>query len=145
MDFVTCCHASYIEQHGRPSHPTDIEQQHRIVGYFSSLTGKVFPLRFTRGTENLEIHAQSAVAVNESTAHLTALSIGMGIGQTFAWFVKEMVARGEMVTVLEDWQQPRHPLYIMYPSSRHLNATVRVFVNWAVKLFAAVDDRVTET
>lgn len=141
MDFVTCCHASYIERHGRPSHPNDIEQGHVIVGYFSSLTGKVFPLRFTRGDEQLEINARTAVAVNESTAHLGALMTGMGIGQTFAWFVKDMVARGDMVTLLDDWQPPRHPLYIMYPPNRHLNATVRVFVDWAVQLFATVDNR----
>lgn len=141
MDFVTCCHASYIEQHGQPSHPSDIEQHHAIVGYFSSLTGKVFPLRFTRGDEQLEINARTTVAVNESTAHLTALTTGMGIGQTFAWFVKDAIARGEMVTLLDEWQPPRHPLYIMYPPNRHLNATVRVFVDWAVQLFAAVDNR----
>jgi hypothetical protein len=29
----------------------------------------------------------------------------------------------------------------MYPSSRHPNAKVRVFVDWAVALFAALDDR----
>lgn len=141
MDFVTCCHASYIEQHGRPSHPSDIEQHHAIIGYFSSLTGKVFPLRFTRGDEQLEINAHTAVAVNESTAHLTALTTGMGIGQTFAWFVKDAIARGEMVTLLDEWQPPRHPLYVMYPPNRHLNATVRVFVDWAVQLFAQVDNR----
>lgn len=141
MDFVTCCHKSYLEQHGRPAHPADIEQHHRIVGYFSSLTGKVTPLRFTRGEEVLEIDARAAVAVNESTAHLSALATGMGIGQTFRWFVQDMLDRGEMAALLEDWQAPRHPLYILYPPNRHLNATVRVFVDWAIQVFAEVDDR----
>lgn len=141
MDFVTCCHASYLERYGRPSHPAELEQGHRIVGYFSSLTGKVVPLRFVRGADSLEIQAHAAMAVNESTAHLTALSAGMGIGQTFAWFVREKVARGELVTVLDEWRPPRLPLYILYPPNRHLNATVRVFVDWAVQLFAAMDDR----
>lgn len=145
MDFVTCCHAAYVEQHGRPSHPDDIAQHHRIVGYFSTLTGKVTPLRFTRGDDSVEIAAHAAVAVNESTAHLTALATGLGIGQTFRWFVRDQLARGEMVALLEDWQPPRHPLYIMYPPNRHLNSTVRVFVDWAVQLFAAVDDRAALT
>lgn len=140
MDFVTCCHAAYAQQHGLPAHPQDIAT-HRVVAYFSSLSGKVTPLRFARGDEAFEIEAPAAVAVNESTAHLAALATGLGIGQTFACFVREMVARGEMVTVLDDWRPPRHPLYIMYPQSRHLNASVRVFVDWAVQVFAAVDDR----
>jgi LysR family transcriptional regulator for bpeEF and oprC len=142
MEFVTCCSAAYLAEHGIPGHPRDLEQQHRIIGYFSSLTGKIFPLRFTRGDETLEINAHAAVAVNESTAHMTALAAGLGIGQTFAWFVRDLVARGDMAHVLEDWQPPRHPLHIMYPPNRHLNAKVRVFVDWAVQVFAPVDARV---
>jgi DNA-binding transcriptional LysR family regulator len=138
MDFVTCCHASYIERHGRPSHPSEIEQHHAIVGYFSSLTGKVFPLRFARD-EQLEISARTAVGerkhgppdrADHRHGHRPDLR-----------FVKDAIARGEMVTLLEDWQPPRHPLYVMYPPNRHLNATVRVFVDWAVQLFATVDNR----
>jgi hypothetical protein len=32
----------------------------------------------------------------------------------------------------------------MYPSNRHLNAKVRVFVDWAVEVFAGFDDRVAD-
>jgi hypothetical protein len=31
----------------------------------------------------------------------------------------------------------------MYPPNRHLNAKVRVFVDWAVEIFSKYDDRVT--
>jgi DNA-binding transcriptional LysR family regulator len=143
MEFITCCHASYLAQHGGPAHPRELETQHRVVAYFSSLTGKAHPLRFVRGDESIEINVHAAVAVNESTAHLSALTAGLGIGQTFAWFVRDMVASGEMVQVLGEWQPPRHPLHIMYPPNRHLNAKVRVFVDWAVQVFAAVDARVS--
>lgn len=141
MEFVTCCHASYLAQYGRPSRPQDLQQQHRVIAYFSSLTSKLFPLRFARGEETLEIEAHAAVAVNESTAHVAALTAGLGIGQTFAWFIRDMVARGEMVHVLQDWQPAHHALHILYPPNRHLNAKVRVFVDWAVQVFAAMDVR----
>ena len=141
MEFVTCCHASYLAQYGRPSRPQDLHQQHRVIAYFSSLTSKLFPLRFARGEETFEIEAHAAVAVNESTAHVAALTAGLGIGQTFAWFIRDMVARGEMVHVLQDWQPAHHALHILYPPNRHLNAKVRVFVDWAVQVFAAMDVR----
>jgi DNA-binding transcriptional LysR family regulator len=141
MEFVTCCHTSYAAQYGLPAHPHDLEEKHRLVGYFSSLTERTTPLRFVRGDEHIEINGYTAVAVNESTAHITALAAGLGIGQTFAWFVREMLASGAMVQVLDDWQHPRYPLHIMYPPNRHLNAKVRVFVDWAVQLFAPMDSR----
>jgi LysR family transcriptional regulator for bpeEF and oprC len=141
MAFVTCCSADYVARHGQPAHPRDLEDRHRIVGYFSALTGKTFPLHFSRGDDAIEIHGHAAVAVNESTAHIGALAAGLGIGQTFAWFVREGLASGAMVRVLEDWKQPHQALHILYPSNRHLNAKVRVFVDWAVQLFAAMDER----
>jgi DNA-binding transcriptional LysR family regulator len=141
MAFVTCCSAEYAAQYGRPAHPSDLEDKHRVVAYFSSLTGKTFPLHFSRDGDTLEIQGYAAVAVNESTAHISALAAGLGIGQTFAWFVRDSVARGEMVHILEDWAQPRQALHIMYPPNRHLNAKVRVFVDWAVQVFSEVDDR----
>jgi LysR family transcriptional regulator for bpeEF and oprC len=69
LDYVTCAAASYVKAHGAPAHPSDIERGHTVLSYFSSLTGKPFPLFFHRSEEALEINARSMVAVNESTAH----------------------------------------------------------------------------
>lgn len=102
MAFVTCCSAAYLAQYGRPAHPGELEDRHRIVAYFSALTGKTFPLHFKRGDETIEIHGHAAVAVNESTAHIGALQAGLGVGQTFAWFVREQMASGAMVPILEE-------------------------------------------
>ena len=37
--------------------------------------------------------------------------------------------------LLPDWTQPRLPVYVVYPSNRHLSAKVRAFVDWAAELF----------
>jgi LysR family transcriptional regulator for bpeEF and oprC len=141
MDFVTCAAPAYLQEAGTPAHPRELQTRHRLFSYFSTRTGKPFPLRFVQGEESIEVDAPVAAAVNESTAHITGLAAGLGIGQTFRFAVRGHLERGELVRVLEDWAQPRFPLYAMYPSSRHLNAKVRVFVDWAVELFAALDDR----
>jgi LysR family transcriptional regulator for bpeEF and oprC len=141
MDFVTCAAPGYLREFGSPTHPRELETGHHLFSYFSTRSGQPFPLRFQQGDEAIEIGAPVAAAVNESTAHITGLAAGLGIGQTFRFAVRGHLERGELVRVLEDWTQPRFPLYAMYPSSRHLNAKVRVFVDWAVELFAALDDR----
>jgi LysR family transcriptional regulator, regulator for bpeEF and oprC len=64
LDYVTCAAASYVKAHGAPAHPSDIEDGHNVLSYFSSVTGKPFPLFFHRGEEALEIKARSMVAVN---------------------------------------------------------------------------------
>jgi LysR family transcriptional regulator for bpeEF and oprC len=147
LGYVTCASPGYLRQHGVPEHPAALEEGggHAVLSYFSSLTGRPFPLVFERGherqkKERVEVPGQRhAVAVSESTAHLTALLHGLGIGQTFAFMAAPHIASGALVPVLAGWQRDRHPLHVVYPSSRHLNAKVRVFVDWVAEVFASVD------
>jgi DNA-binding transcriptional LysR family regulator len=140
LDYVTCAAAAYVEAHGTPAHPLDIERSHCVLSYFSSLTGKPFPLFFHRGDDVLEIDARSMVAVNESTAHMTSLLAGLGISQTFRFAAQPLIDHGSLITLLEDWSRPPHPLHVLYPPNRHLNAKLRVFVDWVAEVFATVGD-----
>jgi LysR family transcriptional regulator for bpeEF and oprC len=153
LDWVTCASPLYLGARGIPKHPLDLVADvpvpedrtrvpgHVIAGYFSSLTGRAFPLEFRKGDEQLLVQGQSAVAVNESTAHLSALLSGAGIGQTFKFAVAPHLHAGNLRTVLDEWTRPRHPLHLVYPSSRHLSAKIRVFAEWVVGVFAPFDDR----
>ena len=141
LDMMVCAHRTYIERHGMPAHPSELHEGHRIVSYFSSLTNRPASLRFERGDEVVEVQPGGHVAVNESTAHLTALVAGLGIGQSFRFQLQPWLERGELVHVLPAWRQARYPLYAMYPQSRHMNAKARVFIDWAVDVFGALDGR----
>jgi len=103
------------------------------------LTGKPHPLRFERGDESFEINARVMVSVNESTAHRNSLLAGLGISQTFRFAVQAHIENGTLVPILEGWKRPRHPLFIVYPPNRHINAKLRVFVDWVTKVFAKYD------
>jgi len=155
LDWVTCASPLYLGARGVPRHPSalmppepDTKGQdktrvpgHAVVGYFSSLTGKAFPLEFHRGSEQLLVHGQVVVAVNESTAHLSTLLSGVGLGQAFKFMVAPHLAGGALRTVLDDWSRPRQPLHVVYPSHRHLSAKTRLFVDWVTEVFAPFDDR----
>ncbi|MHA7679683.1 LysR substrate-binding domain-containing protein [Cupriavidus sp. PET2-C1] len=137
LDYVTCATPGYLQANGTPRHPAELETAHHLVGYFSSLTGRAAPMVFTRGDTHLEILGRTAVAVNESTAHLTSLLAGLGIGQTFSFMARPHIARGALVPLLRDWPRATHPLHVVYPQNRHLNARLRVFVDWASEVFGA--------
>ena len=140
LEFLTCAHRDYVAAHGLPAHPEELAR-HRLLGYFSSLSGRTVPLHFERDGATIEIEAAGGAAVNESTAHVTALLAGLGIGQSFRFALQRHLDSGELVRLLPEWSQPRRPLYVMYPPNRNLNAKARVFVDWAVMVFAALDAR----
>ena len=153
LDWVTCASPLYLGARGVPRHPSELAPRdsapgdrsrvpgHAIVGYFSSLTGRAFPLEFRKGDDKLLIHGDVAVSVNESTAHLSALLTGVGIGQAFKFMVAPHLEGRRLRTVLTDWTRPRHPLHVLYPSHRQLSAKVRLFVDWVAEVFAPFDDR----
>ncbi len=153
LDWVTCASPLYLDARGVPRHPSELVPRepeskgkthvpgHAIVGYFSSLTGRAFPLEFRRGTEQVLVQGQAVVAVNESTAHLSALLAGVGLGQAFKFMAVPHLETGRLRTVLDDWSRPRQPLHVVYPSSRHLSAKLRLFVDWVAEVFAPFDDR----
>jgi len=145
LGFVTCASPSYIEKYGAPSDPKHLEKRHVIYSNSSPLTGKAFPLVFTRGSKEIEVRGRTMVVVNESTAHVTGLLAGLGVGQTFKYIAEPHFKTRALVPLLKDWGRPRHPVHIMYPQNRHLNAKVRVFVDWVVEVFARFDDRAAES
>lgn len=141
LDWGTYASRDYVDARGLPAHPDALLAGHDVAGYFSSLTGRVVPLLFDRGAEHIEIDPRSGggVYVNESTAHLTALVSGLGVGQTFGFMARPWLETGRLVRVLPDWTRPLHPLHIVFAGSRHQSARLRAFVDWVVALFAPYD------
>jgi DNA-binding transcriptional LysR family regulator len=140
LDYVTCAAPAYLAAKGTPETPADLDR-HRIVSYFSALSGRSFPLRFSKDSESLEINGLTSVAVNESTAHLNALVSGLGIGQTFGFMARPHLENGGLQQILQQWTQTPHTLHLVYPANRYQSLKLKAFSDWAVELFKAYDIR----
>lgn len=136
LHFMTCASPAYIEKYGRPAHPRDLAQ-HRCVNYFSSKTGKTYDWDFSRDGERIQIQVPASLAVNDSTAYVSAGLAGLGIMQMVNYTMEPHLASGRIVQLLEDWTSDPLPMHVVYPQNRHLSAKVRVFVEWIADLFAA--------
>ncbi len=146
LEWVTCAAPAYVGERGHPRHPTDLmaplaDGGHAVVGYFSSLSGRHAPLEFEQADERFTVPTGTAVAVNESTAHLTALVAGLGVGQTFRCMAEPHLADGSLVELLAQWRRPHHRLSLVHPGSRQANVKIRAFSEWAAALFSHVDAR----
>ncbi len=149
FSYTLCAASSYIERMGVPAHPNELlDTDHRVVGYFSARTGKVFPWVMRRNGETIEIQGRYAVAVNDGSALLAAGLAGMGIVRHGHLMMARYVARGELVPVLQDWHFDPLPIFVAFPPNRHVSAKLRVFVDWVVELMAVhapVPSRASQT
>lgn len=135
VDFLTCATPDYLRRHGAPSHPGELEEAHQVVKFVSPANGKLFPLTFEKDGETLEIQGSHVLAVNEGNAYMAAGMAGLGVFQPVRFMAEPRIASGELVRLLPEWDAGTLPIYVVYPSNRHVSAKVRAFVDWVVELF----------
>lgn len=139
LHMTTCAAPAYLEAHGMPEHPSDLERGHLIVGYLKRGVAGPLSLTFMRGAETMAIVGRYRAAVNEAQTYLAAAVAGHGVIQVPFFMVRDHLDSGAMRPVLPEWRVPSLPLHVVYPPNRHLSTRLRVFVDWTAQLFAAAN------
>lgn len=139
LEVITCAAPGYLATFGTPKKLSDLEK-HIFVNYFSTKTGRLFPFEFkTRKRDDAmqEISRPHRVAANDADSYIAAGVAGMGLIQSpMTRFVREHLAAGRLIRVMEKYNCGELPMVVMYPRNRHLSARIRAFVDWIAEVFA---------
>jgi DNA-binding transcriptional LysR family regulator len=136
LQFITAAAPSYLQRHGEPQHPRELENGHHVVSFFQARNGHSYPLKFTAGDQTLEVQGNAIVSVNDGNAYVAAGLAGLGVLQAPSFMLEEHLAKGELRRVLSGWRAEALPLHVVYPPNRHISNRVRVFVDWVAELLA---------
>ncbi|KAA0973012.1 LysR family transcriptional regulator [Pseudomonas sp. ANT_H12B] len=134
LQYVTCATPAYLERMGTPSSPIDLQKNHVQAGYFFAATGKSEPLIFEDAYHRHEI-GHCEFSTNDGNGLKEMMLAGLGIGQHFRRIVQPYLDAGELVPLLEDWSRPAMPFHVIYPTNRHQNARLKVFIDWVIQMF----------
>ncbi|WP_213938866.1 LysR family transcriptional regulator [Pseudomonas sp. dw_612] len=135
LDQVTCASPEYLQRHGVPECPSDL-QGHQMVEYFSATTGTRFGLEFVVDGQVQAVNLPKQVSVNSADGYMAACEAGYGLVQAPYYHVARQLSEGRLCEVLADAPPPGMPLTALYPPHRQLSRRVRVFVDWLVELCA---------
>jgi len=103
----------YFAQHAIPQHPRDL-QHHEAFIYTN--TKQSHSWRFIHPLEGEFTQLMSAkIKANNSDVFLPALLAGQGITRLPEFMAHDYLKRGELVSVLNDWQIPFISLYLISP------------------------------
>lgn len=131
---TTCASPAYLDRHGRPATPDDLEG-HRMVGFFSSRTGQVLPLEFTEEDGRVrEVMLPARVTANTAETLAALAREGFGLVQAPRARFLDDFAQGRLEEVLTAHPPTPIPISILYPPGRHLPPRVRVFIDWLVSI-----------
>lgn len=131
---LTCAAPNYVERHGTPVAP-DALDGHRMIGLRSLTTGRVRPMEFMVGDGVQEIMLPTTISVTGTESLLATARLGLGLVQIPYFHAEQDVARGTLVQVLPAWPPRPVPVSLLYPRNRQLSPRVRVFLDWAMRLF----------
>ncbi|KTB61128.1 MULTISPECIES: LysR family transcriptional regulator [Pseudomonas] len=129
MPMVNCVSPAYLQRYGVPATLADLAQ-HQLVHYVRPLGARSAGFEYLQGNKVLRVAMAGRVTVSSTDAYQAACLGGLGIIQVPLLGVRDLLASGELVSVLPDCLAPPLDVSMLYAGQRHLPLRVRVFMEW---------------
>lgn len=117
---------AWVKREGRPKEPADLKERDWLLFGTSTRATRV---ELFRGRETAELKVRPRLAVNDFDHLQSAVARGLGVGLLPAFLSAEGLEHGTLERVLPAWTGAETPVHAVYPSSRHLSAKVKHFVD----------------
>lgn len=128
---VLCATPSYVAERGLPGSIEELAQ-HTLIAHNADQWRLDGPL----GAATVPV--TSRLRTNSSEVVREALLGGVGIALRSTWDVGPELKSGQLVHVLPEYSGgKRVAVYAVYPSRRHMEQKVRVFVDYLAELYGA--------
>ena len=98
---VTCASPQYLQRHGTPTSPEELEQ-HQLIMFRDPLTGLAFPWEFQGGGKLVPIRAHGRIMMDDPSAAVALCIAGGGIFQSLALGLAQDLANGQLVEVTDE-------------------------------------------
>jgi LysR family transcriptional regulator for bpeEF and oprC len=132
----------YFAKYGTPKRPEDLAGHNCLAFTFRET-------RLAREWSFAQSGAQSGakaggetvltpkgnMSLSDGASVCDAARAGYGLAQLQDFFIDALIARGQLVSVLDRFKPAAQPIWLVYPQARHLSPKVRVFVDFMVEKF----------
>jgi DNA-binding transcriptional LysR family regulator len=119
----------FLRVHGRPTVPADLYRFRCIRARLPN--NALFRWKFEKDGNAVQIDVQGAITLDESSLVRIAAQNGVGLGYVMETDVREDIAAGRLVRVLEDWTPQLAPLALYYPGRKNPPAAFTAFIKSA--------------
>jgi DNA-binding transcriptional LysR family regulator len=124
--FLAVASPGYLSKHKKPKTPDDLKQHECIR--FRLASGKMFRWEFARRAQEITVDVPGAITLDHVELMAEAAAKGLGIAYISAHSAAPWIARGDLVTVLDDWRPLIPGLFLYYPGHRHVPPGLKAFI-----------------
>lgn len=125
---VVCGSPSYLEQHGYPQHPDEL-QQHTCLNFRNRSTGRFYPWSFAVDDKVERYAVSGSVVFDNADAIVRSAIAGLGLSQMPSFVAAEALAKSDLQEVLSPYRPPEVPVWICYLDRRFVAPRIRAFVD----------------
>lgn len=132
-----CASTAYLERHGTPLVPTDLNQHQCVSARFSDL---VEPWTLSAGGESWVVNVKSRLLSDNGDMLRHACIAGAGIGNFYRFHVLRDLKEGRLVRVLPDYVSKPKDIYAVVPHRHLVRPQTKAFIEFAKRAIRSADD-----
>lgn len=131
---VVCGTPDYFERNGIPRTLDDLAQHNCLS--FNLQGGQQRGWYFQRDGKPVTVKVGGNLDCNDGELLHRWASEGLGLAWRSTWEIQTQLAKGELITVLDDFALPDYDIMAVYLQQRHLPAKVRFFIDALKAMYA---------
>jgi DNA-binding transcriptional LysR family regulator len=118
---------AYFARRAKPTHPRDLVE-HECINWHPTAEAPPYRWEFTEDGRDFSVDVRARVLTNDPALNIRLAREGAGL--TLADDrVRDDVARGALVPVLEEFSTPFPGFYLYYPQRRHVSPALRALID----------------
>lgn len=121
-----CASPAYLSKQGTPHALSELSQHNCLLGTMDYW-------RFLENNKEKNIRVSGRARFNSGYGLVDAALKGLGIVQLPDYYVKDYLAQGRLITLLDHYREPDEGIWAVYPHNRQLSAKIRLLVDYLTK------------
>ncbi|WP_050467466.1 LysR family transcriptional regulator [Herbaspirillum chlorophenolicum] len=131
---VICASPDYLARHGTPKKVEDLALHNCLTHSYVGRSLWQFEGK-GKGAKPASVAVGGSISANEVTVLLQAVLAGVGIGHMPAYSAAPLVASGQLVQLLPEYEPIQLGMYAVYASRKHMPATLRTMLDFLAERF----------
>ena len=117
----------YLLKQGTPQHPKEFSEHQCVLDSSSRHPGR---WRYHDKGKEKQVTVRSSIEVNQGDLVAQFAVTGHGIAQLPEFLLQPYLERGELVSILPEYQYPAIPVSLVYPANRLINPALKALINY---------------
>lgn len=140
-EFIMCASPDYLDQRGRPQHPSDLRLHDALLPPTPSLM-RGLTLQRGDGTEEITlpiVPSRAALSTTHMDTNYAAALHGLGVAGLPSFMVEDALLEQALERVMPQWRLFGTTLWAGMPTRKYVPACTRAFLDFLLEIFGGED------